>query len=154
FVYGGVTVVAFADLTGVRTRGSAEQKRTKDDLSAGELRFRLGDAVIHFDHGMGILRGLETVDAGGAISEVIKLEYAGETSLLAPIDEICRIWRYGAEESAVTLDRLDGEGWAKRRAAVEEQVAKTARALMALAQARENASAPALVPPHHDYARF
>jgi transcription-repair coupling factor (superfamily II helicase) len=154
FLYGRVTVVAFADLAGVRTRGPAHQQRATDELSPGELRLRLGDWVIHLDHGMGILRGLETVEAGGAPSEVIKLEYAADTNLLAPIDEIGRIWRYGAEESGVTLDRLDGEGWAKRRAAVEEHVAKTAHALLALARAREKAAAPALVPPRPDYARF
>jgi transcription-repair coupling factor (superfamily II helicase) len=154
FVHGDMRVVAFADLAGVRTRGLAQQQRTTDDLSVGELRFRLGDAVIHLDHGVGILRGLETIQAGDVTNEVIKLEYAGDTSLLAPIDEIGRIWRYGAEGSGVALDRLEGDGWAKRRAAVEEQVAKTAHALLQLAQAKEKATAPKLAPPRRDYARF
>jgi transcription-repair coupling factor (superfamily II helicase) len=29
--------------------------------------------------------------------------------MLVPVDEISRIWRYGAEASGVRLDRLNGE---------------------------------------------
>ena len=65
FVCDGMTVVAFADLTGVRTRGSAQHVRTADDLNAGEVKFRLGDAVIHLDHGMAILRGLARISQEG-----------------------------------------------------------------------------------------
>jgi transcription-repair coupling factor (superfamily II helicase) len=103
---------------------------------------------------MGVLRGLETIEAGEAASEVVKLGYAGDAALFAPIDEITRIWRYGAEGSGVALDRLDGEGWAKRRAAVEEQVAQTARALVELARAREQMVAPVLQPARREYGRF
>jgi transcription-repair coupling factor (superfamily II helicase) len=153
FAYRGVAVVAVADLTGTRDREQIDQP-TAAGLPSGELIFRIGDAVIHLDHGMGVLHGLETVDAGDVASEVIKLDYAGDASLLVPIDEINRIWRYGAEASTVTLDRLDGEGWPKRRAAVEEHVSETARALFELARAREAAAAPVLRPPRREYARF
>jgi len=77
-------------------------------------------------------------------SETIKLDYARKEALLAPIDEIGRIWRYGTEASGIKLDGLDGEGWAKRRAQVEEQLAQTARALVEMARVKEMAKAPEL----------
>jgi transcription-repair coupling factor (superfamily II helicase) len=153
FVHGDVAVVAFADLTGVpvRERGST---RPSGGLPLGEIELRLGDVVVHVDHGMGVLRRLETVESGDATSEVVRLDYAGDTTLLVPIDEIGRIWRYGAEASGVTLDRLNGERWASRRAEVEKQIAQTAQALVKLARARERAEAPVLRPPRREYARF
>jgi transcription-repair coupling factor (superfamily II helicase) len=153
FVCDDVTVIAFADLTGIRLRQPIEA-RAAAAPTAGELTLRPGDAVVHVDHGLGILRGLETVGAGGASGEVIKLEYAGDASLLVPIDEIGRIWRYGVGAARLGLDRLDGESWKKRRAEVEQQVAETGRALAALAQARQRAAAPVLEPPRRDYVRF
>ena len=51
-------------------------------------------------------------------ADTLRLDYHGGTSVLAPIDEIDRIWRYGAEEEVVTLDRLRGDGWPRRRAEV------------------------------------
>jgi transcription-repair coupling factor (superfamily II helicase) len=153
FAEDGIVVVAFADLMGFQTRGSAARSAAENPL-AGGVNLRLGDAVIHIDHGMGVLRGLETIEADEVASEVVKLDYVGDTSLFAPIDEISRIWRYEAEGSGVVLDRLDGEGWAKRRAAVEEQVAQTARALLDLARTREEMAAPVLRPPRREYGRF
>ena len=153
FVDHGVTVVAFADLMGVPVRRHAERHAT-ESLPVSEVSLRLGDAVIHIDHGMGTLRGLETVEAADVTSETIKLDYARNQALLAPIEEIGRIWRYGTEASRVRLDGLDGEGWAKRRAQVEEQVAQTARALVEMARAKEKAEAPVLRPPPRDYTRF
>jgi transcription-repair coupling factor (superfamily II helicase) len=153
FAYGDVTVVAFADLMGVRARRHTEQRAT-EALPANEVSLRLGDAVVHLDHGLGVLRGLETVEAADVTSETIKLGYARKKALLAPIDEISRIWRYGTEASGVTLDSLDREGWAKRRAQVEEHVAQTAHALVEMARAKEEDEAPVLRPPPRDYARF
>ncbi len=152
FVYCDVTVVAFADLMGVPTRQHTEQRRT-ETLPASEVTLRLGDAVVHLDHGMGVLRGLETVEAADVTSETIKLDYAGKKSLLAPIDQIGRIWRYGTGTSAVKLDSLDGGGWETRRAQVEKHVAQTARALVEVARAKEHATAPVLRAAPRDYNR-
>src|SRR2546430_16193900 len=55
FAYGDVTVVAFADLMGVRARRHTEQRAT-EALPANEVSLRLGDAVVHLDHGLGVLR--------------------------------------------------------------------------------------------------
>jgi transcription-repair coupling factor (superfamily II helicase) len=115
FVHLEVTVVAFADLMGVRARHHAERRAT-EALPASEVILRLGDAVVHLDHGMGVLRGLQAVDAADVSSETIRLEYARKETLLVPIDEIGRIWWYATGASGVRLDGLHGEGWAKRRA--------------------------------------
>jgi transcription-repair coupling factor (superfamily II helicase) len=138
---------------GVRARQHRKRHAT-EALPVSEVTLRLADAVVHLDHGMGMLRGLEAVEAADVTSETIRLEYARKQTLLAPIDEIDRIWRYGTGASRVKLDGLDGGGWAKRRAQVEEHVAQTARALVEEAQAKEKAKAPVLRPPPRDYARF
>ena len=76
--------------------------------------------------------------------EALRIEYAGGAVLMVPVGEIELLWRYGAESEAVSLDRLDGEGWKKRREQVERDIAETARGLLRLdARARGERSAEA-----------
>jgi transcription-repair coupling factor (superfamily II helicase) len=54
----------------------------------------------------------------------------------------------------VTLDKLDGSSWSKRRAEIDRTIFETARQLVALAEQRAERSAPVLEPPVSDYERF
>ncbi|WP_181706271.1 helicase-related protein [Chthonobacter rhizosphaerae] len=146
-----VTVIAAADVLGRRAR------RHRDERSAAEAvlidaGFTVGDAVIHIDHGLGILRGLEAV--AGDAGETVRLEYAGGAVLMVPVADMDRIWRYGADADAVTLDRLGGEAWPKRRAKVEAALAEAAERLTAAAEARSRETAPVIRPPEDRYDRF
>jgi transcription-repair coupling factor (superfamily II helicase) len=149
----GLAVIAAADVLGSRALDAA-LPAAAPLLFEGATELRLGDAVIHEEHGLGILRGLEAVPAGETETDAIRLEYAGETKRLVPVEEAHRLWRYGAEADAVRLDRLDGSTWEKRRAELGKTIAATARQLVALAAARAERKAPALEPPVADYERF
>jgi transcription-repair coupling factor (superfamily II helicase) len=82
------------------------------------------------------------------------MEYAGGAQRLVPVDEAHRLWRYGAEADAVSLDKLDGSSWKRRRAEIDEAIAETARQLVELAAERSARTAPTLEPPVPDYERF
>jgi transcription-repair coupling factor (superfamily II helicase) len=116
--------------------------------------FHVGDAIIHEDYGLGLLRGIETVGTSEGEGDAIRLEYAGQTQRLVPVDEAHRLWRYGAEADAVTLDKLDGSSWDKRRAELDATIADTARQLVAMAEERAARTAPVLEPPVSEYERF
>ena len=113
-----------------------------------------GDAVIHFEHGLGELRGVEPVDTGDAKLDCLRLAYHGDTAQLVPFDELDQVWRYGAAAENVSLDRLDTDAWKKRRAEAQAHVAETAKRLLQLAQEREGATAPVLRPPPAAFSRF
>jgi transcription-repair coupling factor (superfamily II helicase) len=146
----GLIVIAASDVLGGRT---AARSATSTDLSL-EPDLRIGDVVLHEDHGVGVLRDLKTIEIDGVDRDTLQLEYQGGDTVLAPIEEIGRIWRYGAEAGAVSLDRLKGDGWSKRRAEVSAHIDEAARQLVALAKAREARTCDPLVPPKAAYARF
>ncbi len=148
-----LTVVTARDLLGSRAR-SGEAGSTAAPWAAELPDFRLGDLVIHEDHGVGVLRGVEAVEADGETREAIRLEYAKDAVLLVPVEEAGRLWRYGSEEGAVALDHLNTDGWIKRRAGVQREIDETAQAMLALAAEREATAAPKLVPPTQPYERF
>ena len=151
FRSGEATVVALAD---VRPAYARERGLPSPELIFGAAQLQIGDAVVHLEHGLGALRGVETVDLDGVAQDCLRLEYAGGATALVPGDEVERVWRYGAEAESVSLDRLGGEAWPKRRAEVEAQIAETAHAMLALAQEREARKAPVLRAPKAAYQRF
>lgn len=147
----GLAVIASGDVAGGRV--AARRKTSAQDLLA-EPDLRPGDVVLHEDHGVGVLRDLKRIEIDGAGRDALQLEYHGGDVLLAPIEEIGRIWRYGAQDSGVTLDRLKGDSWAKRRAEVSRHIDATAQGLVALAQARQAQRCEPLTPPRAAYQRF
>ena len=149
-----VALVAAADLMGGRAdRGDALTTSVAADLLSIELR--TGDAVVHEDHGVAILKGLASI-AGpdGDLSETIELEYAKQGIRHVPVADAAKLWRYGGEPDAVRLDTLDGASWAKRRPPIDAAIAETARAIRALAREKANADAPVLDAPVSDLERF
>ena len=152
FRHGGVLAVTAGDLLGSRAQreGDSGPADVAQIFAMDELR--TGDVVVHEEHGICVVAGLEPLaDEGG---DAIMLRFASDTRRMVPVTEAARIWRYGADEEAVTLDKLDGSSWAKRRREVDEAVALTARQLIALAAERLKQSAPVLEPDAAAYERF
>ena len=142
-------------LTPVEILGARMAERRPIDAGwMEEPDFSLGDVVLHEDHGMGVLEGLERLVTDDVQQDVLRIAYAGGSHVLATVEELNRIWRYGSEPTAVTLDRLGGEGWAKKKAALARHVESAAAALVARAEARAAAEAPVIVPPRTEFARL
>ena len=151
----GVLVVAASDLLGSRAATGDEATPGMDILHGQTGEIRLGDVVVHEDFGIGRVAGIEPVgnsdeDAGDAII----LEYAGETRRLVPAADADRIWRYGADADAVSLDKLDGSSWQKRRLSIDAAIAESARGLTQLAAERDGRSAAVIEPDPAAYERF
>ncbi len=146
----GLTVVAGADLLGGRAGNDARASSTADALFGDLSELRIGDVVVHEDFGIGVIAGLEAVAEGDAIA----LDYAKGGRRLVPVTEADRIWRYGADADAVTLDALDGSSWQKRRGAIDAAIAESARELAAIAAARDARTTDPIAPDAPVYERF
>ncbi len=152
FVAPGATVIAGADLLGGRARGDEIGASGLGALAGLSSELRCGDVVVHEEFGIGIVRGLEALpDAGG---DAIVLGYAKDGRRLVPVAEADRIWRYGADADAVTLDALDGSSWQKRRGAIDAAIAESARDLAAIAAERAARTTDPIVPDRAAYERF
>jgi transcription-repair coupling factor (superfamily II helicase) len=156
FVDDRMVVVAAADLLGSRAMLDApSHSAASTPWSTGTGEIRIGDVVVHEDHGIGCVQGLVPAPGtDGGASEMIALEFAGSARRLVPTDDAERIWRYGADANAVTFDKLDGSSWGKRRGAINEAVAESARGLAELARARANLTAVVIDPDSAAYERF
>jgi len=150
----GTTVVTAADVLGSRARSAGAGAVRAPEIAGTELELRFGDAVIHWERGLGLLQGSETIETDGSVTDLLRLTYADEATLMVPVEEMNEVWRYGSGTDGLSLDRLDGESWAKRRAKVEAEIAESAGRLVEMMRERESASAPKLLPPRAQYERF
>lgn len=145
-----LTIVSASDVLGGRVaQGSI---RPRSVIADPELR--LGDVVIHEDHGLGILQGLERVEVADHARDVIRLEYHGGSTMLVPVEEFGKLWRYSSEAAGVTLDRLNTDAWQRKRVEVSAQIDETAAHLAERAKIRASASCEPVVPPKSALAEF
>ncbi|KQQ48860.1 DEAD/DEAH box helicase [Methylobacterium sp. Leaf125] len=155
----GMAVVAAADLFGARAATVAAGGPSAI-LPIGEVELRIGDVAVDRDNGLCVFEGLEAVSTGdGGSEDALRLRFAGDGILMVPVSQADRIWRYGSEAEAVTLDKLEGGSWAKgswgrRRLEAEACMARAARVMLADAEKRREIRAPVLVPPDRELERF
>ncbi|MGI4948497.1 MAG: helicase-related protein [Janthinobacterium lividum] len=156
FALGDVVLVAGGDVLGGRARGDELAARAHGALATAAGELATGDVVVHEEFGLGVVEGLEALSAadGSGGGDAIRLGYAKDTHRLVPVAEADRLWRYGADADAVTLDALDGSSWQKRRGALAAAVAEGARELLALAEERDARRVEPVVPPREDYEAF
>ncbi|HEX2128090.1 MAG TPA: transcription-repair coupling factor [Solirubrobacterales bacterium] len=87
---------------------------------------RVGDYVVHEDHGIARFAGFETKTVGGITRDYLELEYRGEDKVFAPTDQFAKITRYvGSGGDAPQLSALGSKRWE----AVKSRAKRAAREL-------------------------
>lgn len=113
-----------------------KDKRSKTNLGAFISDFRdlkIGDYVVHVDHGIGRFEGLQTISAQGAEREFMLLIYSENTKLFVPVERMDLVSRYSSGEATQpTLDRLGGLGWQKTKAKAKRAMRDMADELLRL----------------------
>lgn len=142
------------DLLGDRLVRRRKRKKDSDAFLAELSALNRGDLVVHFDHGIGKYLGLEPITVGESQHDCVMLEYHGGDKLYIPVENIDVLSRYGSSEEAVTLDRLGGEAWQKRRARLKERIREIANELLRTAAARALRKAPVLEPDESAFNQF
>ncbi|KQW29808.1 hypothetical protein ASE36_14890 [Rhizobium sp. Root274] len=119
-----------------------------------EPELQIGDVVVHEDHGVGVLKDLERLEVEDVSYDAARLEYRDGGSVLVPMEDFGKLWRYGSEAEAVTLDRLHTEAWQKKRAQIDKDIRSTARQLAKIAKQRRTLQAEKFVPPRAAFNAF
>jgi transcription-repair coupling factor (superfamily II helicase) len=151
----GTVVVTSADLLGSRAQLEPEVGR-QNPAGLGRDDLHFGDTVVHLDYGLGVLAALEVTPTAQSaeVEEAVRLTYRDATSVLVPVTDLDRIWRYGGDADTIALDRLHGEAWPKRRQEILDEIAAAARALVDEAHRREHVNIRKLAWPAREYERL
>jgi transcription-repair coupling factor (superfamily II helicase) len=100
------------------------------------LELEAGAPVVHLHHGIGLYRGLVTLDGKDGPGEFLRVEFAEGTTVYVPVARIDLVQRYVGTGRPPRLSRLGGAEWAARRKRVEAAVADLAEELLEVQAAR------------------
>lgn len=147
FVADDLAVVTEQDVLGDRLARPKRRRSRKSDAFVLEMAsLNDGDLIVHNDHGIGRYDGLETITAGGAPHDCLRISYAGDDRLFVPVENIDVLSRFGSEDTPAQLDKLGGAGWQARKARVKKRLLEMADQLLQLAAARQVKQATPLSP--------
>jgi transcription-repair coupling factor (superfamily II helicase) len=116
---------------------------------------KLGDYVVHTEHGIGVFTGLKKVSTNGGGGEFVVLEYQGKDRLYVPVEKLDLLEKYSSSESAKPrLDKLGGTGWERVKTRVRKSMRDMTQELLQLYARRKAVEGHAFNVDSHWQAEF
>ena len=142
--------------SGRRAGRRKQEAVTQVDAMVRDLsELKIGDPIVHVNHGIGRYHGLVSMDLGEGETEFLHLEYAKETKLYVPVSQLHVISRYsGAAPEDAPLHTLGTGQWDKAKRKAAEQIRDTAAELLNLYARRASRQGHAFQYSAHDYEAF
>ena len=125
-----------------------EEKHAPDRKTRGRAAFlsdfrdlKVGDLVVHVDHGVARYAGLGRPKGGSQNRDFMILEFQKGDRLFVPTDRLDLVQKYtGVAGHKPPLDRLGGTGWEKVKSRVRSSVESMAKELLELYARRQAAT--------------
>jgi len=140
-----------------RRAGKKKQEATSqvESMVRDLSELKIGDPVVHINHGIGRYMGLTSMDLGEGETEFLHLEYAKDTKLYVPVSQLHVIARYsGTAAEDAPLHSLGSGQWEKAKRKAAEQVRDTAAELLNLYARRALRQGHAFEYSNVDYENF
>jgi transcription-repair coupling factor (superfamily II helicase) len=131
-----VALISEQDMLGDRLVRRQKRKKSADAFLAELAALTPGDLVVHQDHGIGRYEGLISIPVGNSPHDCVALTYSGGDKLYVPVENIDVLSRYGSDSENVSLDRLGGEAWQRRKSKLKERIRAIAGELLKTAAER------------------
>ena len=118
----GLAVVSDADIWGEGYRKAKSRKKTGERISTF-TDIKVGDFVVHEDHGVGVYRGMTRLQSEGTWRDYLLIQYNGNDKLYVPVEQLERVQRYiGNPNQPPKLNSLGGGEWARQKGKVRESL--------------------------------
>ena len=143
-----------------RRKGKESESADPDMLFKDLSELKIGDPVVHAEHGIGRYQGLVLLNIAPPkeipiFEEFLHLQYAGEATLYVPVQQLQMVTRYaGSDPDSAPLHQLGSGQWDKAKRKAAQQIRDTAAELLGLYAARAIRKGHAFEFSAHDYAAF
>jgi transcription-repair coupling factor (superfamily II helicase) len=133
-------VIQENEIFGRRKRPPRSLKTVRSSPIDTFVELNPGDYVVHVNHGIGLFKGIERINALGFERDYIQLEYAGDETVFVPVEQLNLVQRYiGSEGNAPSLDTVGSKSWENRKNKVKKSVEDIAQRLLELYSKRKKA---------------
>ena len=140
-------VIAESDIFTEHVRKKKKKKSAyKGEKIEGFSELKIGDYVVHEDHGLGIYRGIEKIETDHVVKDYIKIEYGDGGNLYVLATGLSVIQKYASggsddeKRGKPKLNKLGGTDWTHTKAKVKAAVEEVAQDLVELYAKRQQAS--------------
>ena len=143
-----------------RRKGKASESADPDMLFKDLSELKIGDPVVHAEHGIGRYQGLVLLNIAAPklapiFEEFLHLVYAREATLYVPVQQLQMVTRYaGSDPDSAPLHQLGSGQWDKAKRKAAQQIRDTAAELLGLYAARAIRKGHAFEYSSHDYEAF
>lgn len=110
---------------------------TINDLTS----FKIGDYVVHIDHGIGIFGGLVKVNMNGKMQEMVKLIYKDDDVVFVSVHSLHKISRYKSSETEEKprINKIGSKTWQNLKTSAKSKLKDIAKDLINLYARRRQA---------------
>ena len=128
-------VISDKDVFGEAKRKISKRKTNKKGIgkikSFAELK--LGDYVVHANHGVGVYKGIKQIEVGGHKRDYLDIVYDKGDKLYVPVDQLDLVQKYiGSEGKTPKVNKLGSAEWSKAKAKVKKSINEIAQDLVKL----------------------
>jgi transcription-repair coupling factor (superfamily II helicase) len=143
-----IAVITEEELFNKRVKKSTNrQKLSNAERIKSYSELRIGDYVVHVNHGIGKYLGIETLIINGIHKDYLHIRYQGTDKLYVPVEQIDLVQKYVASEGKEPkVYKLGGSDWKKVKKKVQSSVQDIADDLIKLYAEREAAVGYAFAP--------
>jgi len=121
-------------------RTPRRQKLSNAERIKSYSELKVGDHVVHVNHGIGKYLGIETLVINGVHKDYLHIRYQGSDKLYVPVEQINLVQKYvGSEGKEPKIYKLGGSDWKKVKKKVQSSVEDIAEDLIKLYAEREAA---------------
>ncbi len=119
-------------------------KKTKE-LSFGSKimsidSINIGDYVVHRKSGIGIYKGITTIDKNRVKKDYILIQYKGNDKLYLPVEDISKLYKYSSKEGVKpTINKLNSIEWTKTKLKIKNRIKNITQELLNIYRERNKA---------------
>ncbi len=100
----------------------------------------IGDYVVHRKSGIGIYKGITTIEKNGMKRDYLLIQYKGNDKLYMPVEDITKLYKYAAKEgSRPTINKLNSIEWTKTKLKIKERIKNITSELLKIYKERNKA---------------
>ena len=130
-----ICIISDKDVFGEAKRKISKRKSQKKGVgkikSFAELK--LGDYVVHANHGVGVYKGIKQIEVGGHKRDYLDIVYDKGDKLYVPVDQLDLVQKYiGSEGKTPKVNKLGSNEWTKAKAKVKKSINEIAEDLVKL----------------------
>ncbi len=146
--------ISQADLFSIKTKKTKKSSFNPDLFAEQMASLKINDFVIHRDHGLGIYKGLESIDVGGRTSDFIVIHYDSEDKVLVPVYKINLIQKQANSDADLKVANLRSQKFNQNKSKIKKSIKKLAFDLLELQAKRKESQGFIFSKPDHDYYEF